>query len=67
MIKVHNEVKVCEIDGEHFERATSPLIVDSHWNRASLVVLQFGETRITVLASELQAAIQNATNTRPIA
>ena len=38
------------------------VIVHAHWNRTSMVVLEIAVRKLTVLASDLQAAIANATN-----
>lgn len=48
----HNEV---ETDTDH-------LFVRSHWNSNRLVVLDFGSKKVTVSASDLKRAIDNATN-----
>lgn len=58
MIKVTNELPTYD------EPAKTDVRVHSHWNEPSKVVIEFngGEKR-TVVASELIAAIKNATNT----
>jgi hypothetical protein len=58
MIKVTSEVPTYD------DPAKPSIKVHSHWNRNENVVLDFGDERRTVDASELKAAIDNATNTR---
>ena len=62
-IKVINEVKVYEVDNEELAVGKYPkLKIKSHWNRSSFVILEFEGKDITVVASSLAKAIQNATN-----
>lgn len=63
MIKVTNEVNICELNGKEAPLAKrETLVVKSHWNMDRLVVLQIGDSEITVNASDLMAAIGNATH-----
>lgn len=69
MIKVANEVPVYERDGKKKIMVPGETIdVLSHWNDRDLIELRVkvnadGEmARIAVLASDLRAAIENATN-----
>lgn len=67
MITVISEVEPHEIGGEEINdlKSEKPLLrVMSHWNRNNLVILKFDENEksITVLAKDLIAAINNATN-----
>lgn len=63
MIKVSNTITVYEVSGKDSAVVNGPTIsVRSHWNRSSLVVLQVDDKELTVSASDLQAAIANATN-----
>lgn len=70
MIKSDNEVDVYEINGQEQKTqvgSSHPRIhVKSHWNLDRMVIIQWhgdsGE-EITVNASDLTAAIKNATNT----
>lgn len=39
------------------------ILVYNHWNDKQMVVLEIGEQKITVKASDLEAAIKNCTNT----
>ncbi|WP_368762028.1 hypothetical protein [Klebsiella pneumoniae] len=57
MIKVSNEVETR--DDVH----TTPVRVHSHWNDPDLVVLVIGDEKRTVSASDLIAAVKNASNT----
>lgn len=63
MIKVENEVKIYEKDGKDAKYGEHSLVIKSHWNYNDRVILIIGEQNITVLKKDLQAAIQNATNT----
>lgn len=62
-ISVKTTVDVYEVNGEEVRDLSAPkLEVMSHWNRSSMVVLQFPDgRRITVVGRELEAAISNAT------
>jgi len=70
MIKSSNEVQIYEINGKEVRTTVGqqhPVIqVGSHWNMDSMVVIQWhgdsGE-KITVNATDLKKAIENATNT----
>jgi ABC-type bacteriocin/lantibiotic exporter with double-glycine peptidase domain len=67
MIKVVCEVEPYEMNGQEFEcklKSKKPLVkVESHWNRNEFVVLKFGNNdSFTVVASDLETAIRNATN-----
>lgn len=64
MIKVSCDMKIIETDekekpGLEYDH----LIVKSHWNDRGLVVLSIGEHTYAVVATDLIAAIQNATRT----
>lgn len=64
-MKVENEIKVYEIDGEETGLGKSILMkISSHWNRSSYVIIKINNKEYTVLASELSKAIENATNWR---
>ena len=63
MIHVENKIRVYEIDGEVCEGADQPyVIVKSHWNLDTRVVLLVGDSEVTVVGSDLRKAIENATN-----
>jgi len=63
MIKVSNELKLLEIDGKAESGLDCPkMVVRSHWNRDSLIVLLVNGVSYTVSASDILAAIKNATN-----
>ena len=62
MLKVDNTVKCYEVDGN--PPASAQITVRSHWNRCEMVeVIALNGTRVTVLAADLKAAIENAQNT----
>lgn len=63
MVKVSNEVDIYEINGLESKAPLSTLLVKSHWNRSALIVLEVAGQKLTVAATDLQAAILNATNT----
>ena len=62
-MKVQNEIDIYEVDGQETRIPVPKLVVNSHWNRDSLVVLESGDMKISVSAAQLRAAIANATNT----
>jgi hypothetical protein len=62
MIKVTCEIKVYEID--HSNDPDEKVIVKSHWNEPSKVVLTVGSYERVVAAEDLIAAIKNCTNTK---
>ena len=65
MIKVTNEVKIYEVDGGDVPAILGKsLVVESHWNNNERVNLCINAKVYTVIASDLKAAIENATNTR---
>lgn len=65
MIKVINEVPVYEVNGNESRAVDGPKVhVLSHWSSPDRVVLQVGDTKWTVVAADLEAAVKNATNTR---
>lgn len=60
-ITVQNDVKVY---GDGFnEPKTKLVIVRSHWNEERMVEMTVGTETVKVLASDLIAAVNNATNT----
>lgn len=65
MLKIETRMDPLEIDGEEVKglpKDSDQLVVTAHWNRNSLVILSFRGKAITVVASELVRAIQNARN-----
>ena len=64
MIDVSCTVKVYELDGDElaFFDHTHDIIINSHWSRNEMVVLLLEGKKYTVAASDLNAAIKNATN-----
>jgi hypothetical protein len=65
MIKSVNKVDVYEVDGNIVSVGASVSIsVESHWNDDKRVNIIIGKKSYTVLAKDLRAAIENATNTR---
>jgi hypothetical protein len=64
MITVQSKVGIYEMNGEKVNTSDDVnLNVSSHWNSDKLVTLTVGVTTIAVKASDLIAAINNATNT----
>jgi hypothetical protein len=63
-IKVQSLVTIYEVDGEECVGLDMPtLTVRSHWNHSAYVEIEgLDGKRLTVAASELMAAIQNAKN-----
>lgn len=61
---VKNEIKIYETNGKDTPIGSNPILsVTSHWNHHNSVVIDVGDGKTyTVLAKELQAAIQNAIN-----
>lgn len=57
MIRVTNQVETVD------EPDKPCLLVHSHRLWSDRVILEFGESKVTVLVSDLQAAIKNASNT----
>lgn len=62
MIKVKNEIKVCEINNKEVDWPKNSIQVLSHWNDDNKVVLVIDDKCYTVSANDLEAAIKNATN-----
>lgn len=60
---VTNEIKIYETNGKDTLVGENPMLkINSHWNRQNCVVIEIDGKRITVVASQLEKAIQNATN-----
>lgn len=60
---VTNEIQIYETDGKDTPVGVKPMLkIHSHWNRQNFVVIEIDGKRITVIASQLEKAIQNATN-----
>ena len=63
--KVCSEIQVYEIDGEDVaigQMDGTKLKIRSHWNRNNRVVLDINGIKITVIARDLELAVQNARN-----
>ena len=61
-IKVESKVTIYEKNGEETSGLVQPtLSVVSHWNLRDMVVIEVDERKYTVVASDLQDAIMNAT------
>ena len=58
MIKVTNEVSTYD------DPAKASIRVYSHWNDSDRVVIEINDYKVTVLAEEMKAAIDNAVNTK---
>jgi len=65
-MEVENKLKVYEVDDVEVKlgEKNPEIIIKNHWNRNNFVVIEINEKRYTVSAAELDAAIENATNTR---
>lgn len=63
-IEVTARVQVYEVNGEEVKSIVASYVnIKSHWNRNDMVVLEFKNgVTLTVVASDLEKAIQNATN-----
>ena len=53
---------VYEVDGQETNLSRPTIQVQSHWNRSGMIVLVIDGKGITVLATQLTAAIANALN-----
>lgn len=62
MISVRCSLQTKEADPGVVDEGMTVLVL-SHWNRPQLVVLEIGGSKWVVSASELIAAVKNATNT----
>lgn len=62
MIKVQSEVVVYERNGKEAQDYSDVVVVESHHIFDDRVVLVIGDTRLLVIAHDLQAAIINACN-----
>lgn len=60
-----NTIQIYETNGMEnigIESEMPKMRISEHWNRKELVVIEIDGTRHTVLANELQRAIDNAQN-----
>lgn len=65
MIVVTNDLRIYEVDGEPVSGLNSPIMeVTSHYADDAKVVLIVGGVKYTLLANDLQVAIENATNVK---
>jgi len=64
MIKVTCEVKVYEKDGTSCGMENQTILVLSHLIQDDRVEIVFENARVVVVANDLIAAIENATNTK---
>jgi hypothetical protein len=64
MISICTEVPIYEIDGDENNDSEKILKIHNHWNDVNRIDVEFpGFDRITVLAKDMKAAIENAINT----
>ena len=64
MIEVFNKVKIYEINGEDTNyNDNTILVVKSNWIDDKRIIIEYNGMELTVVASDLQDAIKNATNT----
>ena len=65
-IKVVSDLRVYEIDGKDTEdsiKSPAPQMrVHSHWSRREFIAIEIAGVKYTVVASDIEAAIKNATN-----
>lgn len=59
---VINKIKVYEIDGDDNIKYDTSIEVKSHWNYRDFIVLNIFGKEITVVAKDLEKAIQNSIN-----
>lgn len=59
-----NWIPIYEVNGTEDPQSCKDLVVQSHGLHKGRVVLELGDQKITVLADDLQKAIQNAVNVR---
>lgn len=57
-----NKIEILEFNDQEESAPRPTLQISNHWNRKSLVYLEFQDTRVLVWADELIRAIQNAQN-----
>lgn len=66
MIQVVCTVEECGEYGDPVNKQKRFIKVLNHWNNPKKVVLEINGEKITVLARELEAAIENCTNTERV-
>jgi len=65
MNKIEAQIDILEADGKECRGLSRPqMTVRKHWNWSNQVVLEFGQTKITVLASDLNEAVKRCTGWR---
>ena len=65
MLKIETRLDPVEINGTEIKglpQDADQVIISAHWNVNRFVVIDFHGRTVTVLASELKRAIQNAEN-----
>lgn len=63
MIKTESEIEVYEVDDVEVSVGKEKKVyIASHWNRRDFIVLKYKGKKLTVLASDLICAVNNATN-----
>ena len=63
--KIETRIRSYEVNGEEVKglpNDADDLVILAHWNRPSLIVIDFHGRQITVAASDIKRAIENATN-----
>lgn len=63
MIKVISSVPVYERNGKEANWQTERIEIQGHWNEQRKIIIKIGDETYTVIASDLEAAIKNATHT----
>ena len=61
-MEVVNKIKVYEIDGDDKIKYDTSIEIKSHWNYKDFIVLNIFGKEITVVAKDLEKAIQNSIN-----
>lgn len=61
-MEVINKIKVYEIDGDDKIKYDTSIEIKSHWNYKDFIVLNIFGQEITVIAKDLEKAIENAVN-----
>lgn len=63
--KIETRLRTYEVNGEEVKglpNDADDLLVQAHWNRNEMVVIDFHGRNVTVAADDLRRAIVNATN-----
>lgn len=61
-MKITTEITIYEVDSKTTAVVRPQVTIKSHWSRNEMVILRLDDKDITVKASDLKKAIENATN-----